>query len=138
MLERWFYISTSRLDVRQIEQGVREIVDSSISRNRLLSVTGALLFTGQKFAQYLEGSPAAIAQLRQDICEDPRHEAIHTIAHGSIDHRRFLGWSLAYAGPSRFVAAKVADALNGALNEGGKEIEALAELLAGFVVDGHS
>lgn len=138
MLERWFYISTSRLDVRQIEQGVREIVDSSISRNRLLSVTGALLFTGQKFAQYLEGSPAAIAQLRQSICEDPRHEATHTIAYGPIDYRRFLDWSLAYAGPSRFVAAKVEDALNGALNEGGEEVEALAELLAGFVIDGHS
>lgn len=138
MLDKWFYISTSRLGAAAGQDDVRAIVENSIPRNRSLGITGALLFTGQKFTQYLEGSPAAIAELKQSICRDPRHDDIHTIASGPFDHRRFLGWSLAYAGPSRFVAAKVEDALHGALNEGEEAIEALAELLAEFVVDGHS
>ncbi|KKW91992.1 BLUF domain-containing protein [Sphingobium chungbukense] len=138
MLHRWFYISTSRLDARKTNEGIQEIVEVSLPRNRSLRVTGALLFTGQKFTQYLEGSPAAIAELKQSISRDARHEAIHTIAYGPFDHRRFLGWSLAYAGPSRFVAAKVEKALSAVLDQGDEEIEALAEMLAGFAIEGHS
>lgn len=137
MLVRWFYISTSRLDVSDAQDRVREIVDTSISRNRSLDVTGALLFTGQRFAQYLEGASAAVAELKQSILRDPRHEDVRTIASGSYDHRRFLTWSLAYAGPSRFVATKVEEALTGALQGGNASIEALAEMLAGFAVEGH-
>lgn len=137
MLDRWFYISTSRLQPSQIDQSIQDIVNVSTSRNLSLGVTGALLFTGQRFAQYLEGPPAALAELKESICRDERHEAVHTIASGPADHRRFLGWSLAYAGPSRFVAGKVEEALTDALNEGAEKIETLAELLAGFVVDGH-
>ncbi len=137
MFERWFYISTSRLEAAKADEQVREIVNVSIPRNRSLGVTGALLFTGHRFSQYLEGSPAAIAELKQSILRDPRHEDIRTIASGPCDIRRFLIWSLAYAGPSRFVAAKVEDALNDALAGGDANIEALAEMLAGFAVEGH-
>ena len=137
MLVRWFYISTSRLVASETQKQVRNVVDISIARNRSLYVTGALLFTGQRFVQYLEGAPAAIAELQLSILRDPRHEDVQTIASGSCDHRRFLTWSLAYAGPSRFVAAKVEDALNGALAGGNGRVEALAEMLAGFVVEGH-
>ena len=138
MFDRWFYVSTCQLAAGKVDDGVREIVEVSVSRNRALGVTGALLFTGQKFTQYLEGAPASIAELRQSIRQDSRHAAITTLTYGPFDHRRFLGWSLAYAGPSRFVAAKVEEALNGAISGGEDKIESLAELLAGFVIDGHS
>lgn len=137
MLDRWFYISTSRLAPNDTEKSIRNIVEVSIARNQRLGVTGALLFIGQRFTQYLEGPATALAELQHSILADSRHEAIHTIASGPADHRRFLGWSLAYAGPSRFVAGKVEEALSDALTGGAERVEPLAELLTSFVVDGH-
>ena len=137
MFDRWFYISTSRLDPLQADDHVREIVNSSIPRNRSLGVTGALMFTGQRFSQYLEGSPAAIAELKQSILRDSRHEDVRTLAAGPYEVRRFLTWTLAYAGPSRFMASKVECALNDALQGDVDNIEMLAEMLAGLAVEGH-
>jgi hypothetical protein len=138
MAERWFYISTSKLIGRDVEDQVRNIVDVSLPRNRSLGVTGALLFTGTRFAQYLEGPSGGIAELRNSIMDDCRHEDIQTIASGPYEHRLFLRWSLAYAGPSPFVAGKVEDALVDALAGGQEHVKALAEMLAGFAIDGHS
>lgn len=132
------YISTSQLIDADAPDHVREIVDISIPRNASLSVTGALLFTGRRFAQYLEGPAEGIAELKRSILQDPRHRDVHTIAEGPYDHRRFLTWSLAYAGPSQFVASKVEDALTAALNGSEEGVEALAEMLAGFAIEGHS
>lgn len=137
MAERWFYISTSKLIGRNVEDQVRNIVDVSLPRNGSLGVTGALVFTGTRFAQYLEGPSGAIAELRNSIMDDSRHEDIQTIASGPYEHRLFLRWSLAYAGPSRFVAGKVGDALVDALAGGQEHVKALAEMLAGFAIDGH-
>ena len=136
MLERWIYISTSRLIDDDASDLVRAIVDISIPRNASLQVTGALLFTGRRFVQYLEGSAAGIAELKSSILRDPRHHDVQTIAEGPYDHRRFLTWSLAYAGPSHFVASKVEDALTDALNGSEEGVEALAEMLAGFATEG--
>jgi hypothetical protein len=138
MFDRWLYVSTCQLAAGRLEDCVRDIVEVSVLRNRTLDVTGALLFTGQKFTQYIEGPPASVAALKQSICRDSRHSSVTTLTYGPFDHRRFLGWSLAYAGPSRFVAAMVEDALNGAISGGEDKTESLAELLAGFVIDGHS
>jgi len=138
MFERWFYISTSRLEIVHAADHVAEIVNISIPRNRSLDVTGALMFTGQHFSQYLEGSPAAIAELKQSILQDHRHEDVRTLAAGPHEDRRFLTWSLAYAGPSRFMASKVEYALNDVLQGNVENIETLAEMLAGLAVEGHS
>ena len=131
------YISTSRLIEDDASDLVRAIVDISIPRNASLQVTGALLFTGRHFAQYLEGPSAGIAALKASILRDPRHDDVQTIAEGAYEHRRFLTWSLAYAGPSHFVASKVEDALTAALNDSAEGAEALAEMLAGFATEGN-
>ncbi|NML91279.1 BLUF domain-containing protein [Sphingobium sp. TB-6] len=138
MFARWFYISTSRLDEIDTEECIREIVNVSIPRNRSLEVTGALLFTGRNFVQYLEGTPTAIEELKASILQDPRHENVRTIASGEYSHRRFVTWSLAYAGPSQFVANIVDRASEDALQGSGEQIEALAQLLAEFSIRGRS
>ena len=137
MLERWIYISTSQLTETDAPDQVRAIVDVSVSRNASLGVTGALIFTGWRFAQYLEGPAAGIAELKRSVLLDSRHQDVCTIAEGRYDHRRFLTWSLAYAGPSRFVASKVEDALTAALNDSDDGVEALAEMMAGFAIEGN-
>lgn len=46
----------------------------SRKRNAEHSLTGVLLFDGHRFCQLLEGPADAVAQLRQSIAHDPRHE----------------------------------------------------------------
>lgn len=137
MLARWSYISKSRLDTTDAEERIQEIVHISIPRNRSLDVTGALLFTGRRFAQYLEGAPAAIEELRASILRDTRHEEVRTVASGIAPHRHFVTWSLAYAGPSHFVADIVERSLNDALEMGDEGSAALVQMLSEFSIRGH-
>lgn len=137
MLARWSYISKSRLDTTDAEERIQEIVHISIPRNRSLDVTGALLFTGRRFAQYLEGAPAAIEELRASILRDRRHEEVRTVASGIAPHRHFVTWSLAYAGPSHFVADIVERSLNDALEMGDEGSAALVQMLSEFSIRGH-
>lgn len=136
MTVRWIYVSASNLDPNDTEERIRDIVDISISRNRSLGVTGSLLFTGQSFTQYLEGEYAVIEELRSSIMRDPRHRDIRTIGSRDCPHRRFVTWSLAYAGPSQFVADIVERALDTALQNGEEEVEALVELMSEFSIGG--
>ncbi|UZW55378.1 BLUF domain-containing protein [Sphingobium sp. JS3065] len=138
MLARWSYISTSRLDAIDIEECIRDIVTVSIPRNRSLEVTGSLLFTGRRFAQYLEGAPPAIEEIKAAILRDSRHGDVRTIASGEYAHRRFVTWSLAYAGPSHFVADIVERALSDALENGDEGIEALIQTMSEFSIHGRS
>ena len=101
MIFRWFYISTSRLAEDESDELVADIVRESIPRNRKLQVTGALLFTGRHFAQYLEGPATSVGTLQRIILDDLRHEDIRTIAEGAYPCRRFVTWSLAYVPPAR-------------------------------------
>ncbi|WP_313804224.1 BLUF domain-containing protein [Sphingobium sp.] len=136
MLARWAYISTNRLKAADIEERIQQIVNVSVPRNRALNVTGALLFTGRRFAQYLEGEPSAIDELRASILRDPRHEDVRTIASGAYSHRFFVTWSLAYTGPSQFVAEIVDRSLNDTLEKGDVSIHALVQILSEFSIGG--
>lgn len=138
MLNRWFYISTSRLNEADAEGHVREIVAVSLQRNRSLDVTGALLFTGRRFAQYIEGPANAIAELQESILQDSRHQDVNTLAWGTYSTRRFLTWFLAYAGPSQFVASKVERALTDALKYSNGGVETLLHMLEEFAFKGSS
>lgn len=130
------YISSSLLERGLAEAQVEEIVRVSVLRNRSLGVTGALLFTGDRFAQYIEGDGPAVEEVRSCIMRDSRHSGITTLQAGPHPHRHFLTWALAYAGPSQFVASIVDDALDAALAGGGKSVDDLVELLSEFSIGG--
>ena len=72
---------------------------------------GALLFTGARFAQVLEGPRAGVEELMDSINRDARHTDIVIIKQGDTPRRRFATWALAYCGPSAFVAQAVDRAL---------------------------
>ncbi|HKY81178.1 MAG TPA: BLUF domain-containing protein [Sphingobium sp.] len=129
MIDRWFYISTSRLGDDDADELISDIVDVAIPRNRSLDVTGALLFTGRHFAQYLEGPASAIRQLRRSIEDDMRHEDIRTIAEGKYPHRMFVTWSLAYLAPSPLLSVQVQSLLADAAGNGDESVETLAQFL---------
>ncbi|MBA2935919.1 BLUF domain-containing protein [Sphingomonas sp. CGMCC 1.13654] len=113
-MHRWLYVSLCRLPAPWQENAVTDIVTTSRARNAALGVTGALLFTGQRFAQYLEGAETELARLRASIERDARHAEIRTILDGHRPERLFDDWTLAYAGPSRFVSGQVEAALDDA------------------------
>lgn len=131
-LASWLYVSISRLTPEEAMEAVEKIVAVSRPRNRDLDVTGALLFTGQRFVQLLEGPPEGVAALQQSIFRDTRHCEVTTIHSRDTDDREFLGWSLAYAGPSRLVAKVVADGIAESEREPSRGSAILVQLLHKF------
>ncbi|MGN6357210.1 MAG: BLUF domain-containing protein [Novosphingobium sp.] len=93
--ECWLYTSRSLMTDYVKELG--PLVEVSRRRNAALEVTGALIFTGSHFAQYLEGPAEAVAAIRASIERDPRHAEIRTARTEPCGERRFGGWTLAYA-----------------------------------------
>jgi hypothetical protein len=103
MLSTWLYASSCTLNRAEALEAVHQIVDVSRPTNRSLDVTGALIWTGTRFAQFLEGPDAGVAALRETILRDPRHHSVQTIEASETSARMFAGWSLAYSGTASFV-----------------------------------
>ena len=101
-LEFWVYVSRSRLSADEADTAVENIVRVSHERNAALGITGALLHSGTRFAQRIEGPAEAVAELKSSILADPRHDGVTTIAGGSCCERLFVDWTLAFSGRSRF------------------------------------
>ena len=77
LLHQFLYVS-------HLVAGVRYDVFAAIcqvsrKRNAERSLTGVLLFDGHRFCQLLEGPEASLAQTRQSIANDPRHEFMTTL-----------------------------------------------------------
>ena len=79
---------------------IDEIVSQSQSRNRVCAVTGALIFTGGHFSQYIEGPADGLQSIKQSILSDKRHSDARTFGEGMVRERRFGHWAMAYNGPS--------------------------------------
>ncbi|MGH1591417.1 BLUF domain-containing protein [Methylobacterium phyllosphaerae] len=56
------------------DDDVRNIVETSQSRNAQLHITGALVASRNRFAQILEGPRAGVDELMESIRRDPRDE----------------------------------------------------------------
>lgn len=95
-LHRLFYVSRPRIDPYGPEP--RRILELATQRNSAFDVTGVLVFSGDHFAQVLEGSPDAIERLMVSIRADMRHEILREWPQQPTnDNRWFPGWSMAYA-----------------------------------------
>jgi len=107
MLTSVLYISRSTIDPDDAESQVGAIVAAAMPANRQNGLTGALLFTGTHFAQLIEGREQEIDILISALQRDPRHDELQIVARMPIADRRFKDWSMAYFGPSQFVARHV-------------------------------
>lgn len=107
MLHSLLYISESRLSIPAEEWQIDAIVDVSRSRNFILEVTGALMFTHSNFVQVLEGRQTAIEELMASIKLDPRHCKVRVLEVEPIASRRFATWSMAYVGPAALVESSL-------------------------------
>ncbi|HEX9954984.1 MAG TPA: BLUF domain-containing protein, partial [Allosphingosinicella sp.] len=117
-----------RIDFPRDSSQVADIVDVARARNSGLSVTGALVFSEQSFAQVLEGPAAAVEELMASIERDPRHHRLSVLIDASLAAgRRFSDWSMAYSGPSLYVERHIRPLLQGELEL--PEAEAAERLL---------
>lgn len=96
-LHRLLYVSRAHVDPCGSEP--RRIIEVATARNAALDVTGLLCFSGEHFAQILEGESAAIEVLMASIRVDPRHTLLREWpARAVADARRlFPGWAMGYA-----------------------------------------
>lgn len=90
------YVSKTLLAPVQAEAALADIVSVSMARNAGLGITGALVATGAYFAQVLEGSPEAVAEIMRSISADPRHMRVKIIRQAKEEDRRFSAWLTAY------------------------------------------
>ncbi|WP_341678048.1 BLUF domain-containing protein [Niveibacterium sp. SC-1] len=95
MLRCLFY--TSLLASGESPATVTDIVRAARYKNRLQGVTGVLVFDGLALAQYLEGPPGVLAELRELLSRDRRHSGFHVRLDIEFAGPRFFpGWSLAF------------------------------------------
>lgn len=104
----WLYVSRSLLTGSEAEAAVRNIVEVASRKNEAHGLTGALIFNGTEFAQYLEGPAEPLQEIRAAIHKDDRHTDIKTLEEAQRTARTFPDWSLAYSGPSSLVRASLA------------------------------
>ena len=123
------YISRPLIQSPEADLAVAEIVRVARERNGSLGVTGALLFTGERFAQVLEGTRAAVKDLMVSINGDARHTDVVVIREEQVSAARFARWTLAYSGPAAFVDRTLVRTLQEALVPGRLRGDRLMRLL---------
>jgi len=66
-------IYTSVSSAGDDSDGVKNILDASERNNVTTSITGLLMFDGQRYIQVLEGETQDVDTLYEVIAQDPRH-----------------------------------------------------------------
>lgn len=90
-LQRIFYISTTTPTTN-----VQEIVGVARARNTTLKVTGALVYSGDHFAQVLKGLPDDLGAVMSSIRRDPRHSMLWEWPARQAVDRWYPEWSMGY------------------------------------------
>lgn len=69
----------------------------SISNNKIINITGILLYIDGDFLQILEGEKEAVQNLFELIKIDNRHKSIITVFNNAIEKIEFPNWSMAFS-----------------------------------------
>lgn len=129
MVRYCLYVSASRLTGMSRFSQVERLVEDAQRRNEAMGLTGALIFSGSRFAQFLEGPRDAVEGTLQKIWLDDRHERITVLRDGRADCRRFGNWTLSYSGPSLYVDRHI-KSLVGLSDAGVTRVQEVDRLLA--------
>ena len=92
---RLIYRSRSLVAAEQQRSELGEIFTTARRKNRDLGITGALMMSGDSFAQVLEGDEAAVRDLYATIREDARHDDVTVIEEQTVEGRTFGHWAMA-------------------------------------------
>ncbi len=88
------YVSRISRDITPAH--IHAIVTEASEFNIERGVTGALVFDGTCFFQYLEGSRTALNEIYARIHRATSHTVLMEFVDGPADSRRFEGWSMFY------------------------------------------
>ncbi len=73
-----------------------ELLHQARENNRLLDITGMLLYVNGKFMQVLEGKRQTVKDLYSHITNDRRHKRVTTLLEGESPNRIFDRWSMGF------------------------------------------
>ncbi len=93
MLSQLVYVSTRKANCSNEE--IEKILRSCQVNNASLDITGVLLYSKNKFIQYLEGDSKELLALYDKIKGDKRHEKAVIISYGPIKSKEFPSWQMA-------------------------------------------
>ena len=110
MFSTWVYVSTSLLGSNS-DAEIASIRSVAETRNTELELTGVLIFSGNHFAQFLEGPHEKLSIMKASIRRDGRHTDVQTLTSPDIKQRRYEAWALAYSGRATAVDKVLSDAL---------------------------
>ena len=86
------YRSKASRPLDQVE--LNALITKASQRNKVVNLTGLLLYRSQVFFQILEGDQNDIDTLYQKILKDPLHRDIELLYRSDIKERRFADWSM--------------------------------------------
>jgi hypothetical protein len=86
---RLIYRSRNRITPERQQTELGDLFSVARSKNKGLNITGALLISGDWFAQTLEGDEDAVRALFATIERDGRHERISVIEDQTVPGRVF-------------------------------------------------
>ena len=92
---RLIYRSWNRIAPEHRKTELGGLFSVARSKNKRLSITGALLISGDWFAQALEGDEEAVRALFATIERDSRHERISVLEDQTVPGRVFARWAMA-------------------------------------------
>lgn len=83
------------------------IVATTMRNNGWLKLSGALVSSGDWFAQLIEGPEESVDLMVDRIAADPRHTGMRVVCRTRRHERRLPAWRVAYSGQSRFVESAI-------------------------------
>lgn len=92
MLSKLIYVSKRKENCT--EEEIEKILDACKRNNSNEDITGVLLYSDDKFVQYLEGEYKKIFELYDKIKEDNRHEKVRLITSGPVKEKTFPSWHM--------------------------------------------
>jgi hypothetical protein len=93
MLSQLVYVSSRKSSCT--DQEIEKILAACQRNNPHAEATGVLLYSKDKFIQYLEGDAKQLLALYDKIKQDPRHEKVRMISYGPIKEKAFPSWHMA-------------------------------------------
>ena len=92
MLAHLAYVSVRKKNCTDEE--IENILAACKTNNGPLNITGVLLYSQNRFIQYVEGESASLMALYDKIKKDGRHEKAVMISYSPITSRIFPSWQM--------------------------------------------
>ncbi len=92
---RLIYRSASTIHAQDRKVALGKLFSQARSNNKSRNITGALLVSGDWFAQVLEGDETAVRELYDRIGDDERHNKVTLLESRTRTNRIFSRWAMA-------------------------------------------